>query len=114
MHVSPAPLDSPRGRGVVARELRLPAEDGYELAATVWEQAAASAVGKPLVVIAPGAAVQGRFYGRFAAFLAEHGATVLTFDYRAIGGSRSGSLVGSPVRMRDWCVLDVPGVIAWA
>ena len=40
--------------------------------------------------------------------------TVLTFDYRAIGGSRHGSLVGSTVRMRDWGSLDVPGVLAWA
>ena len=114
MQASAAPLDMPGEPGAVARELRVPAEDGYELAATVWEQVAASAVGSPLVVIAPGAAVQRRFYGRFAAFLAERGATVLAFDYRAVGGSRRGSLVGSPVRMRDWCILDVPGVIAWA
>ena len=38
----------------------------------------------------------------------------LTFDYRGIGGSRRGSLVGSKVRMRDWCILDVPGVLEWA
>ena len=39
---------------------------------------------------------------------------MLTFDYRGIGGSRSGPLRGNPARMRDWCVLDTPGVIAWA
>ena len=53
-------------------------------------------------------------FSRFAKYLAERGRPAVTFDYRDIGGSRHGSLKHSTVRMRDWCVLDVPGVIAWA
>ncbi|MBI3775259.1 MAG: alpha/beta fold hydrolase [Gammaproteobacteria bacterium] len=98
---------------MTSRELTVPAEDGYPLAGTLYEPAAAAAATAPLVVIAPGAAILRRFYGRFATYLAEHGATVLTFDYRAVGGSRRGRLEGSGVRMRDWCILDVPGVLTW-
>jgi predicted alpha/beta hydrolase len=97
-----------------SRELTVPAEDGYALAATLFEPAATPAAGAPLVVIAPGVAILRRYYARFASYLAERGATVLTFDYRATGGSRRGPIKGSVVRMRDWCILDVPGVIAWA
>ena len=86
-----------------SREIAIPAEDGYALAATLFAAARCSTPPLPLVVIAAGAAIARRFYARFATYLAERGATVLTFDYRAIGGSRRGPLKGSPVRMRDWC-----------
>ena len=68
----------------------------------------------PITIIAAGAGIRRRYYARFAGFLAERGRPVLTFDYRDIGGSRTGSLKGSKVRMRDWCILDVPGVLDWA
>jgi predicted alpha/beta hydrolase len=99
---------------VVSRELAVPAEDGRKLAATLYEPASSPAPGAPITIVAAGAAIQRRFYGRFAAYVAERGSLALTFDYRDIGGSRPGSLKGSRVRMRDWCLLDVPGVIAWA
>jgi predicted alpha/beta hydrolase len=104
----------PTSTGIASRELTIPAEDGLALAATLYEPARPPPPGAPIVVVAPGAAILRRFYGRFAAFLAEQGHLALTFDYRDIGGSRRGSLVGSPVRMRDWCILDVPGVLTWA
>ena len=46
------------------------------------------------IVIAGGAGIPRRYYARFAAYLAERGRPVLTFDYRDIGGSRRGSLQG--------------------
>ena len=60
------------------------------------------------------AGVPSRYYARFAAYLAERGHPVLTFDYRDIGLLARGSLQGSPTRMRDWCTIDTPGVIDWA
>ena len=99
----------------IGRELVVPAEDGTELAATLFEPGiAAGGAMLPLVVIGGATAVKRSYYARFAAYLAELGHPVLTFDYRGIGGSRRGSLVGSKVRMRDWCILDVPGVLDWA
>jgi len=113
MRASATALDAAASLGVTSRELELPAEDGYPLAATLLEPAVAPGSAASLAVIAPGAAILRRFYARFAAYLAERGTTTLTFDYRAIGGSRRGAIKGSPVCMRDWCILDVPGVIAW-
>ena len=114
MEPSTTSRDASVDADVASRELTVSADDGTALAATLFEPAGAHAVAAPLVIVAPGAAVLRRFYARFAAYLAERGPTVLTFDYRAIGGSRHGSLVGSTVRMRDWGIFDVPGVLAWA
>ena len=108
-----APHAAPAADGI-GRELLVPLKDGTELAATLFEPGAGAAADAPLVVIAAAAAVKRSYYARFAAYLAGLGHPVLTFDYRGIGGSRRGSLVGSQVRMRDWCILDVPGVLDWA
>jgi len=114
MRAPSAAPDAQAGADVTSRELTVPAEDGYPLAATLFEPASLSSAAAPLVAVAAGAGILRRFYARFAAYLAGRGHPTLTFDYRAVGGSRHGSLVGSKVRMRDWCVLDVPGVLAWA
>jgi predicted alpha/beta hydrolase len=114
MDASTTTRDASGDADVTSQELSVPADDGYALAATLYDPATRPAAETPLVIVAPGAAILRRFYARFAAYLAERGATVLTFDYRAIGDSRRGSLVGSTVRMRDWGTLDVSGVLAWA
>lgn len=98
----------------VIRDLLVPAEDGFALAATVFEPPTPIDTAAPLTVIAGGAGIPRRFYTKFATWLAERGRETLVFDYRDIGGSRRGSLEASKARMRDWCTLDVPGVMAWA
>jgi predicted alpha/beta hydrolase len=104
----------PAGGG---QELRIAAADGRLLAASLFTPPAMLSGGTtstvPLTVIAGGTGIPRRYYARFAAWLAERGRPVLTFDYRDTGGSRSGPIVGSKVRMRDWCILDVSGIIAW-
>lgn len=107
-------LEAPAAASANSRELAIPADDGYVLAATLFEPTTLHRPGAPLVAIAAGAGIARRFYARFATYLAERGAAVLTFDYRVVGGSRRGPVKGSAVRMRDWCLLDVPGVLAWA
>jgi len=98
-------------------ELSIPAADGRLLAATLFVPPGGAAAAGPLTIIAGGTGIPRRYYARFAAWLAACGRPVLTFDYRDSGGSRSGShsgsLRGSKVRMRDWCILDVPGILAW-
>src|SRR5262249_53384692 len=97
-------------------------EDGRLLAATLFTPSGGADAAAPLTVVAGGVAIARRYFARFAAYLAERGRPTLIFDYRDIGGSRpgaddgssKGSLRRSTVRMRDWCILDVPGVIAWA
>jgi len=113
-----ASLDAPASAGPpdgsAGREIAISARDGLQLAATLFEPGAGAAADAPLVIIGAAVAVKRSYYARFAAYLAGLGHPVLTFDYRGIGGSRRGSLAGSSVRMRDWCLLDVPGALEWA
>jgi predicted alpha/beta hydrolase len=103
-------------------DLTIPAADGRPLAATLFMPPADPAPQAPLTVIAGGTGIPRRYYARFAGYLAARGRPAVVFDYRDIGGSRAGSppapppgsLRGSQVRMRDWCIIDVPGLIAWA
>jgi predicted alpha/beta hydrolase len=94
-------------------ELRIAAEDGRLLAATLFQPPEGAPATAPLTIVAGGTGIPRRYYARFAAWLAERGRPTLTFDYRDTGDSRPGSITGSKVRMRDWCILDVPGVLAW-
>jgi predicted alpha/beta hydrolase len=98
-------------------ELRIATEDGRLLAATLLLPPEGAPATAPLTIVAGGTGIPRRYYAKFAAWLAERGRPTLTFDYRDTGGSRPGSITGSirgsKVRMRDWCTLDVPGVLAW-
>jgi predicted alpha/beta hydrolase len=97
-----------------SRRLTISASDGTALGATLFEPSQPAPTGAPLIIIGCAAGVPSRYYARFAAYAAERGHPVLTWDYRGMGLSRSGSLQGSPVRMRDWCINDTPAVIDWA
>ncbi|HEX5958586.1 MAG TPA: alpha/beta fold hydrolase [Hyphomicrobiaceae bacterium] len=117
-------LDNARRRGPapgspgLGEEIRIPAEDGRPLAASLFLPPGGQSATAPLTVIAGGTGIARRYYARLAAYLAQHGRPTVTFDYRETGGSRPesrhASLRRSQVRMRDWCILDAAGVIAWA
>ncbi len=96
------------------REVFIAADDGYRLAAQLYEPADGAAAGAPLTIIASATGVPQSYYGRFATYLAGHGQPVLTFDGRGIGKSAPPSLLGFKARFRDWGILDFPGVIDWA
>ena len=96
------------------RELTFPAKDGYPLAATVYEANPYEAGSDHVVILGSATAVPRQFYRRFATFLAERGMTVLTFDYRGIGGSAPKQIKGFGAQMRDWGRFDLAGAIAWA
>src|SRR5690349_1609650 len=107
-------MDADDGAAATARKITIAAEDGYALAATLFAGRAGSGPRAPITIIGAAAGVPARYYGRFAAYLAGRGGPVLAFDYRGIGGSAPKTLRGFPARMRDWCILDVAGVIGWA
>lgn len=97
---------------VEKKEITFPAADGFSLAGTVYRPQPA---GRSAVILMNAAtAVPRRFYGRFAAFLAEEGYTVITYDYRGIGDSRPASLRDFDARARDWPEKDMAGVIDWS
>ena len=93
---------------VLVQDTSFAARDGYPLAATVFAPADAP---RGAVLINSATAVPRKIYRGFATYLAEQGHTVLTYDYRGIGGSRPRSLRGFTVRMRDWAALDVAAAI---
>jgi predicted alpha/beta hydrolase len=91
-------------------QVRVPAVDGYELAATVIRPERGA---DEWVIVSGAFAVAARFYSRYATALAEAGFGAVTYDYRGIGGSRPASLRGFPATMTDWAVLDMTGVTTW-
>ncbi len=90
------------------REQTIPATDGFPLSATIFE-----GPDRQWTVINSATGVKRAYYQKFAAFLAKQGWSVVTYDYRGIGGSRPRSLRGFVARMRDWGQKDFNGVLQW-
>ena len=83
--------------------VELIARDGYRLGATLFRPAGHF---ERAALILPATGVPQAYYGRFAAFLAERGFAVLTFDYRGIGRSLHAPVRSVKAGMRDWALLD--------
>jgi predicted alpha/beta hydrolase len=66
-----------------------------------------------VVIIAPAMGVGQTFYHYFARFLENRGFTVLTFDYRGIGASATGSARSSQADLYQWGRIDIASVISW-
>lgn len=94
---------------ILIQDTTFPATDGYPLAATIF---APQRMPTHAVLINSATAVPRKIYKPFAAYLASRGATVMTYDYRGVGGSAPKSLKGFPARMRDWATLDVTAAVA--
>lgn len=67
-------------------------------------------------MLAGATGVPRRFYDAFARHVAArpNGPSVLTFDYRGVGGSRPRSLRGFRATMREWGELDLDAALRWA
>lgn len=94
------------------QDLRIPATDGFELAATLYRQGEGGRAER-FVLITSATGVKRRYYHKYACFLCEQGFAVLTFDYRGIGDSRPKSLFRFKASMREWAEKDIAGVIEW-
>jgi len=97
---------------IEAREFKLPATDGFELAATLYRSPELPA-GAPAVLINSATGVKRGYYDKYARHLADNGFVTVAFDYRGIGGSRPPSLRGFDARMADWGEKDSAGAIEW-
>ncbi len=84
---------------------RIPARDGYPLAASVFGS------GPDAVVLNSATAVPRHYYRAYAEALAAEGYTVVTYDYRGIGESRTGPLRGFGATVADWALLDMAAVV---
>lgn len=85
---------------MAAETVALGCRDGVALSGHVWRPSGGKRGGT--VIVNPATGVPARYYHRYAAFLAEAGFQVLTYDYRGIGASRPASLRGCGFRWRDW------------
>ncbi len=72
-------------------DIKLPAEDGFLLAATIYMPRGPKL---QAVLINSAAAVPRKIYKGLASYIAARGCVVMTYDYRGIGGSRPKSLAG--------------------
>ncbi len=87
------------------------AGDGRGLAVTRFP---AEGTAWATMVVAGAMAVRQDYYAGYARFLAQSGVHVLTFDYRGMGASRSGSLAAADVTVSDWAGHDLEAVLAEA
>jgi len=78
---------------------RISTSDGHTLTGHVFEPEGEA---RGAVVIHGGFAIPQRFYRRIADHLARQGFVALTYDYRGMGESRTGSLRGFQASATDW------------
>ncbi|MFA5944049.1 MAG: alpha/beta fold hydrolase [Candidatus Thermoplasmatota archaeon] len=91
-----------------SRTVRLTASDGYALEASVF-----TGTGRDAIVMAGATGVKRSFYDAFARAMVGHGFTVVTLDYRGVGGSRPKALKGFHATMRQWGELDLDAALRW-
>lgn len=84
------------------------ATDNYQLEADIFQPMDPS---NKIVIINAGVGIRGYLYKDIAAFLAEHGYTVITYDYRGIGKSRPENLKGFQASFLDWGRKDFVGIL---
>ncbi|NUP08332.1 MAG: alpha/beta fold hydrolase [Polyangiaceae bacterium] len=92
---------------------RVPASDGVMLGARSYDPPEGTPV-RAVVVIHGATAVPQGYYARFAQYLSERGYRVVTYDYRGIGASRTGSIRDERATMRDWGEHDATAMFAFA
>ncbi|WP_102961455.1 alpha/beta hydrolase family protein [Mangrovicella endophytica] len=93
----------------MADSFAVAAADGVPIVGLVHRPAAGTP--RAVVVISAATSVQSRYYGRFAAYLADRGFAVVTYDYRGIGLSKPQRLRGFAAGWLDWGRLDLDAVL---
>lgn len=97
--------------GANPTERTIPAVDDFPIAATIFEPADGQT--EIVLQINSATSVPRRLYRRFGAFLASEGITVVTYDYRGIGGSKPEKGRGKDISATDWGTKDAAGVLSW-
>ena len=86
------------------------AADGHPLGGFTWRHPRTDRE-RPVVIINAATSVRCHHYSRFADYLFANGFDVITYDYRGIGESRSGSLRGFKASWSDWGTLDFEAIL---
>ncbi len=98
-------------REAEGRPVNITCQDGVQLGGHIWARTSGIACGR--IIINPATGVLARYYHLYARFLADHGFTVLTYDYRGIGQSRPEHLRGWNCRWADWGEQDFAAALAF-
>lgn len=89
------------------KSIDLITDDGYILSGHVFEP---NFPNHKLLLINSATGVKQQIYFSFAQFFAEHGFTVITYDYRGIGLSKPEKMNGFKASMRIWGTIDYKSV----
>ena len=92
------------------QELKVNTPDNYPLAVTSF---APNGAAKAVVLINSAMGVLRQYYNKFAAFLANEGFQVYSYDYRGIGGSSPKSLRGFEASISTWGIVDINTMIEY-
>lgn len=93
-------------------EKQITTQDGHILTGRIFQDKNTEQKGTVLMVPAMG--VSQRYYASFASWLAAQGYRTITFDYRGIGLSHSGTLRGFQATIIDWAKLDCSAMVETA
>lgn len=88
--------------------LTITCADGVAISGHFWRPAGPTLA---VVIVNSATGVLSSYYHRYAAFLADHGLSALTYDYRGIGASRPQRLRGCGHRWSDWGEFDFAAVL---
>lgn len=79
------------------------ARDGFSISATMFTPETCS---KKVLLINSATGVKQQVYYAFSRYMASHGFTVITYDYRGVGQSKPASMRHFKATMGDWGSLD--------
>jgi predicted alpha/beta hydrolase len=91
-------------------DLTLTTRDQVTLGAALFESTTSN---QRAVLINTAMGVKQSYYAEYAAYLAEQGFTVLTYDYRGIGRSKPDVLRGYKANLLNWAVDDQTAAIQY-
>lgn len=94
----------------VPLDVAFASRDGHPLAGSLYEPRRANGVA---VLVSGAYATPRRYYDAYARYLAGRGFTVLTYDYRGVGGSRAPGWRGEPPSQTHWGERDLAAAIDW-
>lgn len=92
---------------LIERDFTQAAQDGYLLSMRMISSPAPTLA----VLVSSGTGYPKGFYDRYARWMAQRGAAVLTYDYRGIAASRPEQLKGSNIDFSDWGRRDMPAAL---
>ena len=87
-----------------------PTADNHLLGGFTWRHPRTD-FERAVVIINAATSLRCRYYSRFADYLFANGLDVITYDYRGIGESRSGSLRSFKASWSDWGTLDFEAIL---